>query len=187
MVEVAQASRPTAQSRQLSGVSLLTVRHEDGEASARKAVQDLGLVWPATHGQVTGRGPWLARVRPDETIFLAMSAAHCHALLQALSPGRSETAMAADLSEALTVHELVGRGIDGWLARVVDASAIPREPGRITRCRFADMPAYLLRHASDRLWLLADWSITDYVESWLAYARQGAFSNTESGCRTNLS
>jgi hypothetical protein len=172
----AEAGRPGCQL--LAGVSAVTVRHFPGDTSAQAAAQAAGLSWPGTPGLFTGDDPWMAWRSPHETIVIGSRSAPLQALLQSLAPGRSDTAVALDLSEALAVYQLHGPLLDDWLSHLVDALAIPRQAGRATRCRLADVPVLLLRLDPERVWLVADRPIAPYLGNWLAYAHEGAFAVT---------
>ncbi len=164
--------------RRLSGLTVITLRHLEGDTSARAAAQAQGLPWCEAPGELAGSGPWLAWRSPRETIALGFESTLLPTLLQALAPGRSESAVAVDLSQALAVFELQGAQIDEWLAHLVDASSIPRQAGRAARCRMMDAAVFLLRLQADRLLLLVDRPVAAYVENWLAYAHEGAFAGS---------
>lgn len=164
---------------QLSGFTALTIRYFAGDRSASEAVQARDLIWPSVPGELTGHDPWLAWRSPQETLALGFQSAPLHALLHALAPGRSETAMAVDVSQALAVFELHGPLLDAWLSHLVDAAAIPRQAGRVCRCRLADIPVLVLRLDPERVYLVADRTIAPYLSNWLAYSHSGAF-NAES-------
>jgi len=170
---MATASQPGL--RLLSGVTAITIRHFPGDTSARDAVQAQGLTWPIEPGVIGGHDPWLAWRSPQEILALAFRPEPLHALLHALAPGRSESALAVDLSEALTVFELHGPQLDVWLSHLVDAMAIPYLPGRVCRCRLADVAVLLLRLDPERVWLVADGPSAPYVSNWMSYSHQGAF------------
>jgi sarcosine oxidase gamma subunit len=165
--------------RALSGTHVITLGHFGGDASAAAAVTAMGLPWPAEPGKLVGADPWLAWRGPKETLVLATRRAPIDGLLQALAPGQSESAMAAELSDGLTTFELHGPGLDDWLAHLVDASAIPRQAGSVTRARMADAAVWMLRLAPERLWLLADRTISAYIESWLQFSHEGSFAARE--------
>lgn len=164
--------------RLMTGVSALTLRHFNGDTRARAAVQAAGLAWPELPGQVTGDDPWMAWRNPQEMLAIGLRRAPLQAVLQSLAPGRSATAVALDLSEALAIFELHGPMLDTWLSHLVDALAIPRHSGRVTRCRLADVPVLLLRLDPERVWLVADRPTAPYLGNWLAYAHEGAFAVT---------
>lgn len=160
----------------LSGLTVITLRHLEGDTSARTAVQAQGLPWCAAPGELAGSGPWLAWRSPRETLALGSDGTLLPALLQALAPGHSDSAVAIDLSQALAVFELQGPRIDDWLAHLVDTASIPREAPRAARCRMMDVAVFLLRLDANRLLLLVDRPVAAYVENWLAYAHEGAFA-----------
>ena len=160
---------------QLSGFTALTIRHLAGDRSASQAVQAQGLIWPGVPGELTGHDPWLAWRSPQETLALGFRSAALHALVAALTPGRSATALAVDVSQALAVFELHGPLLDAWLSHLVDAAAIPRQAGRVCRCRLADVPVLLMRLDPERVYLVADRPIAPYLGNWLAYSHTGAF------------
>ena len=170
----ARLNRPGA--RRVTGLTALTLRHADGDESAPSAVQAHGLPWPTRPGELLGQGPWLAWRHPHESVALGFDAEPLRALLQALAPGRSDSAVAVDLSEALAVFELHGPRIDTWLVRLVDASALPRAAGQASRCRLIDAAVSLWRLEAERLWLIVDRPLAPYIEHWLAYAHEGAFA-----------
>lgn len=161
--------------RQISGYTAITIRHFRGDVSAWNAISAQSLVWPQTPGALTGSDPCLAWRGPGEVIAVGMNAKPLQEVLKALAPGQSLTAMAADLSEALAVFELVGPGLDEWLVHLVDANSIPASAGHATRCRLADGAVMLLRLEAQRIWLLADKPIAPYINQWLTYGHQGAF------------
>lgn len=165
-------------SRVVSGCAVVTIRHFPGDTSARDAVRQLGLAWPGDPGELTGSDPWLAWRSPQESIAFGLERDRPQRLLERLAPGRSESAVAIDLSEALGIVELHGPRLDEWLAHLVDASSIPRRPGRATRARMAEAAVLLLRLADERLWLMLDRPILAYAENWLAWAHEGAFGDT---------
>ncbi|GAB2601119.1 hypothetical protein GCM10027034_37880 [Ramlibacter solisilvae] len=109
--------------------------------------------------------------------MLGESATAISDLLTALTPGRVPNAMAIDMTHGLGTVELHGPRLDGWLARLVDQSAIPTE-GRASRCRLVDIPVLLLRPATDSLRLVADRSLFPYVAHWLAFSHEGAFEDS---------
>lgn len=175
MAEPIEAKAGQPGCRQLSGFTAVTIRYFADDRSASEAVQAQGLIWPSVPGELSGHDPWLAWRSPQETLALGFQSAALPALLHALAPGRSETALAVDVSQALAVFELHGPLLDAWLAHLVDAAAIPRQPGRVCRCRLADVAVLLLRLDSKRVYLVTDRPIAPYLGNWLAYSHSGAF------------
>ena len=161
----------------LRGLTVLTVRPCEGDDRAAEALRAQALTLSNVPGDLTGNDPWLAWRSPQETLALGTSARQLDTLRAALAPGTCESAMAAELSDALAVFELHGPRLDGWLAHLVDATAIPREPGRCSRARLADAAVLLLRLEPERIWLVVDSPIHGYLENWLAFSHDGAFGS----------
>ena len=172
----AELGRPGC--RLLLGVSAVTVRYFPDDASAKSAAQAAGLEWPDAPGLLTGTDPWMAWRSPQEMLLIGLQSTAMQALLLSLAPGRSDSAVALDLSEALAVYELHGPRLDDWLSHLVDALAIPRQNGCVTRCRLADVPVVLMRLEPERLWLVADRPTAPYLRNWLSYSHDGAFAAT---------
>jgi hypothetical protein len=175
MAELIKAESGQSGCRQLSGFTALTIRHFDGDNSAREAVMAQGLSWSEVPGSLSASEPWLAWRSPQETLALGFQPEKLQGLLTALAPGRSETAVAVDLSESLAVFELHGVLLDVWLSHLVDALSIPRQAGQVRRCRLADISVLLLRLDPERVWLVADRPIAPYLSNWLSYSHEGAF------------
>ena len=49
----------------------------------------------------------------------------------------------------------------------------------MSRCRFADVPALLLRKAVDCLWLVAERPLAPYIADWLVYTRSALSATGE--------
>ena len=175
MAELPVASEFLPGCSEVPGLHIASLGHLQGDASAAQAVMALGLSWPMAPGELSGDGPYLAWCSPRECLFLSGHQEPLSALLKALAPGQSETALAIELSQALAVYELRGPDIDLWFSHLMDSMSIPHEPGRACRARMADIPVTLLRLHTERLWLLVDRPTKRYVENWLAYSHEGAF------------
>jgi sarcosine oxidase gamma subunit len=171
----ASATRPGA--RRIHGVTALSVRSLAGDTAAQRAVHKAGLPWVNLPGELAGADPIVAWRAPQELIVIGCKAGPLRALQHALAPGLHAAALAVDLSEAIAVIEMHGPALDEWLTHLVDASAVPREPGRVSRCRLADVPVMLLRLETDRLWLVVDRPLQRYISDWLAYAHDGAYAD----------
>jgi hypothetical protein len=178
MDELLAARQNAPGCRRVHGLTAITIRHLAGDNQAAEAVDAAGLAWSDVPGELTGNNPWLVWRSPQEKIALGFEAEQLNALRAALSPGQCDLAMAADVSDALAVFELHGPRLDEWLAHLVDAAAIPREPARCSRCRLADVPVLLLRLEPKRLWMVVDHTVRGYVENWLAFSHDGAFGST---------
>lgn len=143
--------------RQLSGVTAVTVRFLPGDSAAQAALQAQGLPWVQAHspapGKIAGADAFVCWRTPRELLAIGLSAPPLLALLDGLSAGQHDLAMAINVSEALTVFELSGSALECWLMRLVDATAVTQDPDTMSSCRLADVPTLLLRLAADSLWL----------------------------------
>lgn len=162
---------------QLSGMGMLSIRHLPDDQGVRETVATLGLEWPVQPGRFSGhpdaadgRGVTLVWRSPQELLALSRQGPALQPLRDALVPGRLATAAAWNLSQGLVLFELQSPDLDAWLARLVDAAAIPQTSGHSSRCRLADVAVLLLRLDKERAWLLADKPIAAYVSNWLDYA-----------------
>ena len=169
----------------LSGMGMLSIRHLPGDQGVRETVAAMGLEWPAQPGRFSGhpdaaegRGVTLVWRSPQELLALSRHGPALQPLRDALTPGRLATAAAWNLSQGLVLFELQSPDLDAWLARLVDAAAIPQSNGHSSRCRLADVAVLLLRLDKERAWLLADKPITAYVSNWLDYAHAALPSAT---------
>jgi len=118
-------------------------------------------------GHFTGHDMRAVWSRPTECLALTRDAAAASALLESLRPGASALGYAVDRSAGAIAIELRGPGMDRLLARLVDASAIPKAPGQATRARMVDVGVHLLRIEDEHLWLLCDRAHADYLGAWL--------------------
>lgn len=158
----------------LAGAGVAVIHQIGGGNQAADTVRELGMPWPAGPLELVGDDRCrLAWRSPTETVVIARDPASLRPLLTVLEPGRDGLAFALEVSEAMAVVELTGVRLDEWLARLVDASAIPRDPGSASPARFADVSVHLLRLGADRAWLLAERPLLPYVQDWLEYARDG--------------
>ena len=175
MVDLLTASLNQPGLRELSAIFAVTLRHFPDDASVSPELAALGLAWPLKPGQMVGSDPWLVWRGPQEALLLSTQRHSVDRLLSALAPGLSPTALAAELSDSLMTCELHGPRLDDWLGHLVDASSIPRQAGSASRARLADVAVLLLRLDAQRLWLMADRSISAYVINWLGFSHEGAF------------
>jgi sarcosine oxidase gamma subunit len=179
MAEVIAAGTGRPGCRRLGGFGALTIHRDAADTSAGQALAAHGLAGPGTPGPFAGActdaDPLIAWRSPHEWLMLSLQPARCAPVLAALAAGRSATAFAAELSDALVLYELHGPQLDAWLSRLVDAQAVPRTAGGASPCRLADVSVLLLRLQADRLWLAADRTLAPYLDEWLAYAHAGAF------------
>jgi heterotetrameric sarcosine oxidase gamma subunit len=107
---------------------------------------------------------------PTELMLVTPAPGAADAVLQALAPRAQALACAVDQSDGIVTFELAGAGLDDVLQRLLDATAVPREPGHGTRARLADIAVFALRIAPDRAWLMADRANDQFLAHWIAYA-----------------
>ena len=100
------------------------------------------------------------------------------AAMKRLLERTNETDVIVDRSHGSIVFDLRG-DVDAWLARLADAAAIPRVPGRGTRLRCIDVSAVVLRLAPECAWVVVDRGVDHYVCRWLAYALDGTLSDRQ--------
>ena len=145
----------------------------DGIETIRSALSAQGVALPDPL-QFSGSSPFVLWRSPTEWLLIATSDAPADQVLRELAPGRHATACAIDQSPGVIAIELEGGTIESVMSRLVDASAIPREPGCGTRARLGDIAVTMLRVASTHLWLIADHSVEGYLVDWIAYAAANA-------------
>jgi hypothetical protein len=165
---------PTAQL--LDEVGVLSVRMLADDTAAPQALERAGLPWVNVPGEWAGSDPFVVWRSPHERLVLGRRSEVLQAVRQALVPGLQASALAVDLSEAMAVTELLGPALDDWLAHLVDAHAIPRQPGLASGCRMADVPVLLLRLRADCVWLAVERPLLPHINHWLAFAHYGAFA-----------
>ena len=140
-------------------------------------LREFGLSWPEGICAFAGDDPYVAWRSPTEKLLLSCRGEPLALALAALAPGKFDTLVSTELSDALSVHELIGPQIDEWMAHLVDALSIPTHAGMCKRGRMADAAVFLIRINYERLWLLSDSAIKPYVKDWLAFSFSGAFPN----------
>jgi sarcosine oxidase subunit gamma len=123
-------------------------------------------------GHCHGMDPVLVWRSPSEVLLITEDGARAAPVLAALRPSAGATAFAVDRSHGTLTVELTGRALDALLARLVDASGVPRELGRACATRLADIPAVLWRTAADHMRLQVDRAHDHYLARWLAYAAE---------------
>lgn len=176
MAELPEASTHAPGARRLHGLKVVTVRWLEADSAARDALLRAGLPWVSAPGMHDGTDPLVAWRAPRERLLVGTGAEPLATVVDALAPGRHTTTLALDASEATAAFELHGPALDDWLARLVDASAVPRSTRQGSRCRLADVAVVLMRIAPDRVWLLVDRPLAPYVGEWIAYTHAGMTS-----------
>lgn len=116
---------------------------------------------------------WVWR-SPTEYWAVTAHAAHRQALLLALGPGSRPDACAVDHSAGTLGFALEGHRLDDVLARLMDAAAIPAEPGRAVRARCVDLAVVMLRIDSRQAWLLVERPVAAHLLAGLRSACERA-------------
>lgn len=166
------------QYRELVGMHIASLRHLAESNDAQNRLESIGLPWPTEIGAFAGNDPLVAWRSPTEKLLLSSQPEPLKLALTEFAPGKYDTLVATELSEALSVHEVSGPHIDEWMAHLVDALAIPTRSGTCTRARMADVAVFLIRLEPEKLWLLSDSTIETYIQNWLEFSFNGAFPNT---------
>lgn len=122
-------------------------------------------------GHFEGDAVRVAWRSPTEYWIVTRQPALLDRVVEALRPGATALACAVDRSAGTVGIALQGEDIDQWLARLVDAAALPARAGQATRARCADLPVVLLRVQAQRVWLLVERPVADFLVGWLLAAR----------------
>jgi heterotetrameric sarcosine oxidase gamma subunit len=162
---------PALAVRAVEPMHVLSLRHLPGGGLhvLTEAVAAQGLPVAPGPGRCCGIDPLLIWRSPNEVLLLTQDAALAAAVRAALRPAPGALAVALDLSAGSLVVELHGGGVDALLTRLVDAQAIPRDPGQAWRSRLADIAAVVWRAAPDRAGMLVDRSNAHYLARWMSY------------------
>jgi heterotetrameric sarcosine oxidase gamma subunit len=162
--------------RVVQDLRVLALRHLTGGMDAiAAALAALGVEPLPRPGAFHGADPWLLWSGPAEFLLLTSHGAVADAVLQALAPGRVALACALDQSAGQLAFELLRPAVADVLPRLLDASAIPQQPGQACRARLMDISAVVMRLSPERAWLLVDRSHSAYTVNWLARVARSQF------------
>ena len=152
--------------RKIDTLAVIALRHlPEADAALVIALQAVGISAAPDPGQVLGQNPWALWRSSSEVILLATHRNHADAALVAMVD--TPLACAVDQTDGVLVLELQGQQLDDLLLRLVDSRSLPRAPGTASRARVADIAVTLVRHESDRLWMLTERPQADYLMNWL--------------------
>ena len=155
--------------RKIETLAVIALRHlPEADAALVKALRAVGISAAPDPGQVLGQNPWALWRSSSEVILLATHRNHAEAALVAMVD--TPLACAVDQTDGVLVLELQGQQLDDLLLRLVDSRSLPRLPGTSTQARLVDISITLVRHESDRLWLLAERPQAEYLVNWLKHA-----------------
>jgi len=148
---------------------VIALRHlPEADAALVKALRAVGISAAPNPGQVLGQNPWALWSSPSEVILLATHGNHTDAAVAAMVG--TSLACAVNQTDGVLALELQGQQLDDLLLRLVDSRSLPRLPGTSTQARLVDISITLVRHESDRLWLLAERPQAEYLVNWLKHA-----------------
>lgn len=151
---------------------VLSLRHwpDGGTAMLSAVMAENALPGLPRPGHCFGTEPRLIWCSPNETLLLTKDARRASALLAALRPAPGALACALDASAGTLVVEMRGANVEALLSRLVDAQALPRNPGQASRARLVDIAAVVWRDVPDHAGLLVDRANAHYLALWLGYA-----------------
>ena len=152
--------------RKMETLVVIALRHlPEADAALVTALRAVGISAAPNPGQVLGQNPWALWRSPSEVILLATHRKHADAAVVAMVD--TPLACAVDQTDGVLALELQGPQLDDLLLRLVDSRSLPRSRGTASRARLADIAITLVRHESDRLWMLAERPQAHYLMNWL--------------------
>ena len=155
--------------RKMETLVVIALRHLPGaDAELLTALRAVGISAAPDPGQMLGQNPWALWRSPSEVILLATHRKHADAAVVAMVD--TSLACAVDQTDGVLALELQGPQLDDLLLRLVDSRSLPRAPGTASRARVADIAVTLVRHESDRLWMLTERPQADYLMNWFKHA-----------------
>ena len=155
--------------RKMETLVVIALRHlPEADAALVTALRAVGISAAPDPGQVLGQNPWALWRSPSEVILLATHREHTDAAVAAMVD--TPLACAVDQSDGVLALELQGPQLDDLLLRLVDSRSLPRSPGTASRARVVDIAVTLVRHESDRLWMLTERPQADYLMNWFKHA-----------------
>ena len=155
--------------RKVETLVVVSLRHlPEAADTLLTALRAVGISAAPNPGQVLGQNPWALWRSPSEVILLATHRNHTDAAVAAMVG--TSLACAVNQTDGVLALELQGQQLDDLLRRLVDSRSLPRLPGTSTQARLVDISITLVRHESDRLWLLAERPQAEYLVNWLKHA-----------------
>ena len=152
--------------REIETLVVVALRHLPEAADTLvTALRAVGISAAPNPGQVLGQNPWALWRSPSEVILLATHRNHADSAAAAMVD--TPLACAVDQTDGVLALELQGPQLDDLLLRLVDSRSLPRSRGTASRARLADIAITLVRHESDRLWMLAERPQAHYLMNWL--------------------
>jgi sarcosine oxidase gamma subunit len=157
------------------GLRVVVIRHlPGGILAANEALAAHRLHPVPAPGTCVGDDPWQVWLGPSESLLLTTNSDLADRMLAALSPGCHPLTCVLEQSAGWLVFDLLGRGVDALLPRLLDDSAIPRHTGQGVRARFMDIRGVVMRAGPDRVLVAVDRSHGGSAARWIGQAWSAA-------------
>ncbi len=154
--------------RKIETLVVVSLRHlPEAVDTLLTALRAVGISAAPNPGQVLGQNPWALWRSPSEVILLTTHRNLADAALATMIG--TSLACAVDQTDGVLALELKGQQLDDLLLRLVDSRSLPRLPGASSQARLVDISITLVRHESDRLWILSERPQADYLMNWLQH------------------
>lgn len=154
--------------RKIETLVVVSLRHlPEAVDTLLTALRAVGISAAPNPGQVLGQNPWALWRSPSEVILLTTHRNLADAALATMIG--TSLACAVDQTDGVLALELKGQQLDDLLLRLVDSRSLPRLPGASSQARLVDISITLVRHESDRLWILTERPQADYLMNWLQH------------------
>ncbi len=154
--------------RKIETLVVVSLRHlPEAVDTLLTALRAVGISAAPNPGQVLGQNPWALWRSPSEVILLTTHRNLADAAMATMIG--TSLACAVDQTDGVLALELKGQQLDDLLLRLVDSRSLPRLPGASSQARLVDISITLVRHESDRLWILSERPQADYLMNWLQH------------------
>ena len=154
--------------RKVETLVVVSLRHlPEAADTLLTALRTVGISAAPNPGQVLGQNPWALWRSPSEVILLTTHRNLAEAALATMIG--TSLACAVDQTDGVLALELKGQQLNDLLLRLIDSRSLPRLPGASSQARLVDISITLVRHESDRLWILSERPQADYLMNWLQH------------------
>ncbi len=154
--------------RKIETLVVVSLRHlPEAVDTLLTALRAVGISAAPNPGQVLGQNPWALWRSPSEVILLTTHRNLADAALATMIG--TSLACAVDQTDGVLALELKGQQLNDLLLRLIDSRSLPRLPGASSQARLVDISITLVRHESDRLWILSERPQADYLMNWLQH------------------
>ena len=154
--------------RKIETLVVVSLRHlPEAVDTLLTALRAVGISAAPNPGQVLGQNPWALWRSPSEVIKLTTLRNLAEAALATMIG--TSLACAVNQTDGVLALELKGQQLNDLLLRLIDSRSLPRLPGASSQARLVDISITLVRHESDRLWILSERPQADYLMNWLQH------------------